>query len=214
MFKVISPIRLPVVILVALLLQCTAVYAEGSPIDVLKGMSDRVIAIVEQDPDILNDKARMRTVADAIIVPNVDFVVFSRWVLGKHWRRATPEQREMFIARFRETLINSYLSSITRDDYRNQTIRYESLRNQDTDKAVVDATIEQPNGPLIHVQFRMYNNDGHWLVYDVVVEGVSLVTTHRSNFSSIIREKGLDGLIAMLEERVASSAGQAGSGAQ
>jgi phospholipid transport system substrate-binding protein len=191
------------------MLRVGAVCAEETPIDVLKGMSDRVIAIVEQDPDILNDKVRLRTIANAIIVPNVDFVVFSKWVLGKHWRKATPEQRKVFITEFRETLINSYLSSITRDDYQNQTIRYESLRgSQNPDKVVVDATIEQPSGPLIHVQFRMYrNNEQRWLVYDVVVEGVSLVTTHRSNFSSIIREKGLDGLIAMLEERNVPLAG-------
>lgn len=210
MFASLRSLQLTLVSLVVLLSPASVALADESPIDVLKGMSDRVIAIVEQDPDILNDKARLRTVADAIIVPHVDFVVFSKWVLGKYWRQATPEQRELFIREFRETLINSYLSSITRDDYKKQTIHYEPLRgSEDPDKALVDATVEQPNGPLIHVQFRMYrNNEGNWLVYDVVVEGVSLVTTHRSNFSSIIREKGLDGLITMLEEHNLPSAGQ------
>lgn len=210
MHTYIHTVRLAVFSLAALLLPAGAALAEESPIDVLKGMSDRVIAIVEQDPGILDDKARLRSVADAIIVPNVDFVVFSKWVLGKHWRQATPQQREIFIKEFRETLINSYLSSITRDDYQRQTIRYEPLRGQEnSNKVEVNATVEQPNGPLIHVQFRMYRNEeGRWLVYDVVVEGVSLVATHRSSFSSIIREKGLDGLITMLEDRNLPQAGQ------
>jgi phospholipid transport system substrate-binding protein len=76
------------------------------------------------------------------------------------------------------------------------------MRNPPTgDRAEVDAEIEQPNGPLIHVQFRLYRRDADWKVYDVVAEGVSLVITQRSSFSAIIRDKGLDGLIALLEDR-------------
>lgn len=213
MFSYLKLLRIGFFSLVAWLVTGGPVLAAGeSPIDVLKGMSDRIIAIVEQDPGILDDKARLRSVADAIIVPNVDFELFSRWVLGKHWRNATPEQRKIFITEFRETLINSYLSSITRDDYKKQRINYEPLRGpQDSNKVEVNATVEQPNGPLIHVQFRMYRNEGHWRIYDVVVEGVSLVATHRSSFSSIIREKGLDGLITMLEEHNLPQAGSQGS---
>jgi len=174
--------------------------AQPNPMEVLKGMSDQVLAIVEKDPDILNDKARMRKVADSVVVPHVDFVVFSKWVLGKYWRRATPEQKQIFIDEFRELMINSYLASITRDDYKNQTIHYKPVRKtHDVRKVTVEAEVEQPHGPLVEVQFRMYLNKTGWMVYDVVVEGVSLVATHRSSFSSIIRDKGIDGLIAMLE---------------
>ncbi|MDH3901389.1 MAG: ABC transporter substrate-binding protein [Gammaproteobacteria bacterium] len=165
-------------------------------------MSDHVIAIVEKDPDILNDKTRMREVADEVVVPNVDFMVFSRWVLGKYWRKATPEQRTIFITEFRELLIDSYLGSITRDDYKNQTIRYKPLRkSHDPKKVTVEAEVEQPSGPLVEVKFRMRLGDNGWVVYDVVVEGVSLIATHRSSFSTIIRDRGIDGLITMLEEQ-------------
>jgi phospholipid transport system substrate-binding protein len=182
---------------------CAPVLAVESPVEVLRGMSDHVIEIIKQDPAILDDKARLRAIADQVVIPNIDFIALSQSVLGVTWRKATPEQREVFEREFRSLLMNTYLASISRADYHGQSIKYLPLRNPPTgDRAEVDAEIEQPNGPLIHAQFRMYRRDGEgWKVYDVVVEGVSLVITQRSSFSSIIRDKGLDGLIAMLVER-------------
>jgi len=182
---------------------CAPVLAEEGPVEVLRGMSDHVLEIIQQDPSILDDKAQLRAIADKVVIPNIDFIALSQSVLGITWRKATPEQRQVFEREFRSLLMNSYLNSISRADYQGQSIKYLPLRNPPTgDRAEVDAEIAQPNGPLIHAQFRMYRRDGAgWKVYDVVVEGVSLVITQRSTFSSIIRDKGLDGLIAMLEER-------------
>jgi phospholipid transport system substrate-binding protein len=179
------------------------VLAEKGPVEVLQGMSEHVLEIIKKDPSILDDKARLRAIADQVVIPNIDFIALSQSVLGVTWRQATPQQREVFEREFRALLINSYLASISRADYQGQSIKYLPLRNPPTgDRAEVEAEIEQPNGPLIHVQFRMYRRDGAgWKVFDVVAEGVSLVITQRSSFSSIIHDKGLDGLIAMLEER-------------
>ena len=182
---------------------CTPVMAEKTPVEVLQGMSDQVLDIINKDPSILDDKVRLRSIADQVVIPNIDFIALSQSVLGITWRRATPHQREVFEREFRALLMNTYLNSISRADYHGQSIKYLPLRTPPTgDRAEVDAEIEQPNGPLIHATFRMYRRDGgDWKVYDVVVEGVSLVITQRSSFSSIISDKGLDGLIAMLEER-------------
>jgi len=182
---------------------CAPIPAEKGPVEVLQGMSDHVLEIIQHDPSVLDDKSRLRTIADQVVIPNIDFIALSQSVLGVTWRQATPEQREVFEREFRSLLMNTYLASISRADYHGQSIKYLPLRNPPTgDRAEVDAEIEQPNGPLIHAQFRMYRRDGEgWKVYDVVVEGVSLVITQRSSFSSIIRDKGLDGLIAMLVDR-------------
>jgi phospholipid transport system substrate-binding protein len=179
------------------------VRAEKTPVEVLQGMSDHVLEIIKKDPSVLDDKARLRAIANEVVIPHVDFVALSQSVLGLEWRKATPEQRKVFEREFRSLLINTYLASISRADYHGQSIKYLPMRSAPNgDRAEVEAEVEQPNGPLIHVQFRMYRRSGDgWKVYDVVVEGVSLVITQRSSFSSIIRDKGLDGLIAMLEER-------------
>jgi phospholipid transport system substrate-binding protein len=180
-----------------------AAAAEKSPVEVLQAISDHVLDIVKQDPSVLDDKARLRSIAEEFVLPHVDFVALSQSVLGINWRRATPQQREVFQQEFRKLLMNTYLASISRADYHGQSIRYLPMHQPPGgDLAEVAAEVQQPNGPVIHVLFRMYRRDGgDWKIYDVVVEGVSLVVTQRSSFSSIIRDKGLDGLIAMLEKR-------------
>ena len=192
-----------IVMLLVGLTPCAPALADKSPVEVLQGMSDHVLEIIKEDPTILDDKPRLRAIADQVVIPHIDFIALSQSVLGVTWRKATPEQRDVFEREFRALLMNTYLNSISRADYHGQSIRYLPMRNPPTgDRAEVDAEIEQPNGPLVHAQFRLYRRPGgDWKVYDVVAEGVSLVITQRSSFSSIIRDKGLDGLIAMLEER-------------
>jgi len=184
------------------LLTGRTVVAEPGPLLVLQEMSDHVLELIRQDPAILDDQTRLRELADEFVVPNIDFMALSQWVLGKHWRGANPGQRQVFADEFRELLIRTYLTSVTRSGYEDQTIRYLPLRKaHDGRKVTVEAHVEQPQGPLVHVLFRMLKRDEGWKVYDVVIEGVSLVATHRSSFSSIIREQGIDGLIATLEQR-------------
>jgi phospholipid transport system substrate-binding protein len=181
---------------------------------VLEEMSDQVMTVIREEPAILDDPVRLRALADEFVVPNIDFLALSQWVLGRHWRNATPEQRRVFADEFRELLIRTYLASVTRSGYQDQTIRYLPLRkNEDTRKVVVEAQIEQPQGPVVHVQFRMLSRNAVWKIYDVVIEGVSLVATHRSSFSSIINEMGIDGLIATLEQRNKDVAGAHVTGA-
>lgn len=197
-------------VLLACLLPHALANAQPGPIEVLEGMSDKVIAIVDKDPDILNDQARLREVADAIVVQNVDFVLFSKWVLGKNWRKATPEQRDIFIAEFTELMISSYLATFTSEDYKHQVVRYKPPRKtKDPKKVMVVTEVEQLNGPLLDIRFRMHLSETGWMVYDVVIEGVSMVATQRSSISDIIRRKGIDGLIAMMEERNAEKAAAA-----
>ncbi len=199
-----------IAVLASLLLAAKAVHAEPGPLVVLQEMSESVLEVINQDPGVLDDPIRLRALADKFVVPNVDFLALSQWVLGKHWRKATPEQRQVFADEFRELLIRTYLASVTRSGYQDQTIHYLPLRKtQGTHNVMVEAQIEQPQGPRVHVQFRMLNRDDGWKVYDVVIEGVSLVATHRSGFSNIIREQGLDGLITELEQRNSDVAGEA-----
>ena len=82
------------------------------------------------------------------------------------------------------------------------------LRDPDKTKVVVNGIIDQPGGPPVHVDFRMHRTRGEWLVYDVVVEGVSLAVTNRSMFSQKIRDLGIDGVIAELEARNAEIWGE------
>jgi phospholipid transport system substrate-binding protein len=171
--------------------------AEPGPAEVLQNMMDTLLEIVEQDPGVINDKVRLRSIANEVVLSRVDFNTLSRWVLGKYWRTATPQQRTAFIAEFREMLVGSYLNSVSPHD--GNGVRILPVRgNLDEGHAIVNVEVDQPDGPVIHVSFRMRRSDNEWLIFDVAVEGVSLVASHRTSFSREIRESGMDSLIAQL----------------
>jgi len=173
--------------------------AEQGPVEVLQSMTATLEEIVNKDPDVVHDPQRLRIIAHEVVLPNVDIRTLSRWVLGKNWRTATPEQRDAFIFEFRELLLSTYLRRV--NTYEGEVVRFLPLRgDQKEGQAIVNTEIEQLNGPVVHAIFRMHKVGKTWLIYDVSVEGVSLVATHRSSFSRQIRDSGLDELIARLHK--------------
>ena len=182
-----------------MLVICRPGMAGQGPVEVLQSMTSILEDIVKQDPDIIYDEPRLRVIAHKVVLPHVDMRVMSRWVLGKNWRKATPAQRDAFVLEFQELLLSTYLRQVK--TYQGEVARFLPLRGeQKKGRAVVNAEIEQPNGPVIHTTFRMHQVDTVWLIYDVSVEGISLVATHRSSFNSEIRKSGLDDLIARLQK--------------
>ena len=172
--------------------------AGQGPVEVLQSMTNTLEEVVKQDPDIIYDQQQLRVIAHGVVLPHVDMRTMSRWVLGKNWRKATPEQRDAFVVEFQELLLSSYLRQVKA--YDGEVARFLPLRGgQKEGRAVVNAEIDQPNGPVIHVLFRMHQVQTEWLIYDVSVEGISLVATHRSSFNSEIRNSGIDSLIARLQ---------------
>ena len=190
---------LPGVLFWCLLLISRPGMAAQGPVEVLQSMTSILEEIVNQDPDIIYDERRLRVVARDVVLPHVDMRVMSRWVLGKSWRKATPEQRDAFVDEFQELLLGSYLRQVK--TYEGEVARFLPLRAEPKKgRAVVNAEIDQPNGPVVHVIFRMHQVKAEWLIYDVSVEGISLVATHRSSFNSEIRNSGIDALIARLQK--------------
>ena len=189
------------------------VSAEQGPVEMLRSTTEQVLDLVRQDPTVIDDPLRLRVIADEIVLPHVDFPTLSRWVLGKYWRQATGQQREAFIAAFREQLLGTYLRSVTR--YRDNIISFRPLPETPTNgRVAVSAEITPSSGPAVHAVFRLHRPATEWLIYDVAVEGVSLVATHRSSFSREISRSGLDGLIARMQaHNVAIDAPAAGASA-
>jgi len=173
--------------------------ADPGPVAVLEEMTEHVTDVVRRDTGILQDPVRLRALANEGVLPYVDFEALSRWVLGKHWRQATPAQRDAFMAEFREMLFLTYLRRV--NAYRETAVRFTPLRSVPQDGRVeVQAEVEPEGAPVVNVLFRMHLVGDRWLIYDVAVEGISLVATHRSGFSQEISRNGLDSLIARLAE--------------
>ena len=180
-----------------------ALHAEPGPDVLLREVTDDVLAEIRKDPEQLKDIAQVRALTERFILPHIDFQAAAQWVLGKYWRTASGQQRARFVEEFRQLLLNTYVRSIS--NYRENRISIAPARgNQASGRMEVAAEIERPDGPPVNLGFRLHRPGPDWLVYDISVEGVSLVATHRSSFAKEIHDKGLDSLIDHLASLNAS----------
>jgi len=188
--------------LLALLLGLTSTWAATeSPKELIEDTAQRLIDELNQNRAALEqDRSQLYGMVEEIILPHMDFQIIARWVLGKYWRRATPEQRQRFTEEFRELLVTTYASAIL--EYSGE--KYEFLPMPDVgnaDEATVRAEFYPNNKPPIPVSYSLHRRKGDWKVYDVTVDGISLVTNYRSSFSTQIRDQGLDALIEDIAKR-------------
>jgi phospholipid transport system substrate-binding protein len=177
------------------------------PADVfVKSVADEVLTIIKKDKDIQNgDQAKIFALAEEKIVPNFNFDHVCKLVLGKNFSKATKDQQEAFEREFRTLLIRTYASALSK--YRNQTIEYKPLREAIDDKQVVIKTfILQPGGQPLGVDYSVEQVGDAWKVYDITIEGVSLVTNYRGQFGTEIRQGGMDGLIQRIADKNKSNA--------
>jgi phospholipid transport system substrate-binding protein len=187
-------------ILCMLCISMTAFAIEG-PDELVKRTAEDVLATVKNDADIqAGDQDKIFALAEEKIVPNFNFDKVSRLVLGKNWTKATPDQKTAFQAEFRTLLIRTYATALSK--YKNQTIEYKPLRMADgASTASVKTAILQPAGQPIAVDYSLEKKADVWKVYDIVIEGVSLVTNYRGQFAQEIRQNGLDSLIKKLGDK-------------
>ena len=154
-------------------------------------------AALQQDPDGIYDLVK------EIISPHFDFIRISAWVLGKHWRTASKEQKLRFVRAFRTLLVRTYGVALL--DYSDQEISYLPLRDDPVNGDVTVRTeVIQSNGETVALNFRLYMRNKTWKVYDISVDGISLVTNFRTSFATEIKQSGLDNLIQRLEDKVAA----------
>lgn len=194
-------LRFFIPVLAALLPLGAAAQAQESPDAMIKRIADEVIAIVKSDKDLQNgNSARVVQLAEQKVLPHFDFTRMTRLAVGRNWSQATPEQREALTKEFRTLLVRTYSSSLSQ--YRNQKIEVKPLAASPADEDVVVRTaVMQEGGPQIPIDYRMEKTKDGWKVYDVVIDGASLVTTYRGSFNDQIQRAGIDGLVKTLQER-------------
>ncbi len=170
------------------------------PRALVKVTTERLLSIMqEQREQLERDPEQIYGLVNEIVIPHFDFTRMSRWVLGKYWRQATPEQRRRFEKEFRTLLVKSYATSIL--EFVDDEFRYPPLRMKPGAKRVTVRTdVIRGGAAPVKIEYRLFKTKDGWKAYDVLVEGVSLVTNYRSSFAEEIRQGGLDKLIARLEK--------------
>jgi len=176
-----------------------AALANNTPPDVLaRTTTQEVLDILKQDKELQKaNQAKLYQLVEAKILPNFDFNRMTQLALGRHWPRATAQQKQALVTEFRNLLVRTYSSSLTA--FSNQTVEFKplALKPEDTD-VTVRSEIRQPGGQPIPIDYSMYKTAFGWKVYDVSIDSVSLVTNYRSSFAATIRQSGIDGLIKTL----------------
>jgi len=148
---------------------------------------------------------------EAKIGPVVDFTRMTRIAVARNWRLASPEQQAELVAQFRTLLVRTYSRALS--DYQDPEIDYKPPREPAGDtEVVVRSTVRRGGAPPLSIDYEMADDAlAGWQVYDVKVEGVSLVLNYRESFAALVRADGIDGLIKALAERNRRNAEGAGA---
>lgn len=187
---------------VMLLCLATGAGADMQTPDVLiKNTASEVLDIVRADKELrAGNQKRLLELVDAKVLPHFNFERMTRLAVGKSWRAATPEQKQALMKEFRILLVRTYTKAFT--SYRDQTVEIKPFK---LDPAATEVTVKtaivKPGGggqqPIL-VDYDMEKSPDGWKVYDLTVEGVSLVTSYRGTFADQIQQVGIDGLIKTL----------------
>ncbi len=158
-------------------------------------------SLKDNKEQLAEDSSIIYGLVQEIIMPNFDFDKMSKLALGKNWRKASAEQRVRFTEEFRLLLVRTYSTAML--EYSDEKIKFIPFRGNVAKKKVkVKMEILQAGGPSIPMTLSMYlNKEEAWKVYDVKIDGISLVTNYRSTFATEIRNGGMDKLIDRLAKR-------------
>ncbi len=170
-----------------------------TPKEAVRGVVDEVMRILN-DPALKGPAGRSRRL-DLItqaITTRFDFREMAKRSLAAQWTRLSPAQRDEFVSLFKSLLQASYADKF--DKYQNEKVAYTG-ENQDDGYAEVRVVVLRAND-RIPLSFRLLQEDSRWMVYDVVIEGVGLVSNYRSQFSRVIRESSYGELVKRLQAKV------------
>ncbi len=175
----------------------------------IQNVSESLKTLLQNNRErIKTDKAYVYQLANEVVAPHVDFNRLSGLALGKHWRRATAQQKQEFMRQFQRLLVRTYATAFR--EFGEWSLKFFPRHDaEDARKVLVRSEVLRPGAPPVSVKYRMHRKDGEWLVYDIVIEGISLVTNYRTTFAKEVRRNGMSGLIERItklnNQRVAAS---------
>ena len=172
------------------------VSAEGSAIDAVRTSVDGILDILKKGDTM--DKAARRSAMEAIIDERFDFRAMSQRTLATNWKKASDAEKQEFTDLFKQLIQSSYVGKL--EAYTNETVEYVAEKAKGR-KALVETMIKTASAD-IPLNYKMYSKDGNWLVYDVIIEGVSLISNYRSSYQTIVKQEGFDGLMAKMKAKI------------
>ncbi len=187
--------------LFVLLFPVMAFAQNSEPEALVKKITEDVLAAVKSDKQLAaGDRQKAVKLAEEKILPHVDFEEATRLAVGRSWAQATPEQKKKLVAEFRNMLVRTYSNAL--QPYEGQQMKVMPVRMKPGDSEVtVQNQFIRSGAQPVKIDYSMRKADQGWKIYDIVVEGVSLVLTYRSEFDAVVKQEGIDGLIKRLAQK-------------
>ncbi|MDX2456671.1 MAG: ABC transporter substrate-binding protein [Gammaproteobacteria bacterium] len=178
------------------LVAATFASAEMSPTDSIRGSVDSILTLLQNKG---LDQATRRIEMRKIINARFDFRAMSQRTLATNWKKASSEQKQEFVQLFAQLIENTYIGRV--EAYTDEKVDYpgEKVKGK---KAVVETLILTASAD-IPINYKVYQKkNGEWWVYDVIIEGISLISNYRSSYQNIVSKDGIDGLISKMKVKV------------
>jgi phospholipid transport system substrate-binding protein len=174
--------------------------AQDTPDQLVQKVTEEVLATIKSDKQLAaGDKQKALKLAEEKVLPHIDFEEATRLAVGRAWQSATPEQKKKLVSEFRRMLVRTYSNAI--ESYQGQTMKVLPSRGQKGDDATVRAQFIRAGGQPLPLEFQARKTEQGWKIYDIAVEGVSLVLTYRSEFDAVVKQGGIEALIKRLSEK-------------
>jgi phospholipid transport system substrate-binding protein len=192
-------------LLMLTLLMSMSIFAAEAPDLFVRKIADEVFEILKTDKDLkAGNKEKAYKITEEKILPYFDFDRISKLVLGKAWPAATKDEQEAFKKEFKTMLVKTYGSALLK--FKDQTLNYKPTRFQPSDEEVLVKTeILKSGAPPLPIDYMLEKDGDSWKVFDIIIEGVSLVTNFRGQFGNEIKQNGIASLISKLAEKNADS---------
>jgi phospholipid transport system substrate-binding protein len=173
-----------------------------SPVEFIRENSRQVLDLLKKE-DATNVR-KIREQVETLVIPKFDFKRMTAYAVGKNWRMATPEQQNELALQFQTLLTRVYASTMTRYKGAQIDVKSNAVLNNNGLEAVVHSEVTLPNSSdkkPVSVDYTLYKTSQGWKVYNISVEGASLVTAYRSQFDTEVRNGGIEGLIQSLKNK-------------
>lgn len=187
-------------LLIALFSQ-SAFSADNDPQQLIKQTTDKVLGEIKLNSDDYRaNPDKLFALVDRVVLPHFNFVAMTNLALYRHRKEFNDEQKSRIVSEFRILLIRTYGKALL--EYNNQEINYlDMVGSVEKGKVKVKTEVTQAGGSAIPLDYSLRRGKQGWKVYDIQVDGISLVTNYRSSFAREIKKNGVEGLIKLLSER-------------
>ena len=174
---------------------------ELGPEDLVRKVTEDVFTAIKGDKELAaGNRQKAIKLAEEKVLPHIDFEEATRLAVGRSWAKATPEQKKRLVTEFRNMLVRTYSNAITAYEGQSMKVLPVRMKPGDTEVTVHNQFFRAGGKPVL-LDYSMHKTDNGWKIYDIVVEGVSLVLTYRSEFDAVVKQEGIDALIKRLAQK-------------